>query len=299
MKRLNPEILKCISRFEAAMRKRFLVKTIFFEKVFRGKGLEFDSYRAYTPEDDAGLIDWKASKRFGKPLLRQYIEERSLKIFFIVDVSDNMVFGSIRLKSELAAEISTSLAHLILGLGDSIGFALYNKNIVSMKMFSRGTKQFYIFAKELSNPHIYGGRSDLKKTLEFLMPYLKGASSVFIISDFIKTDKDFYKTLKEFAAKYETIGIMIRDPVDLSMPDLKREIVIEDPDTGRQLLINPSLIKHQYEKYAMLQKREVEKIFKNANVDLVDIYTNQDFVKPLVTFLKSRVERRKYILPKR
>lgn len=300
MKGLNINIPKITAKFESAMKRRFLVKTVFFEKIFRGKGLEFDSYRQYTPEDDASLIDWKATKKAGKPLIKQYVEERSLKIFFIVDVGENMVFGSgEKLKNEITAEIASSLAHLIISLGDSIGFALYSDKIVSMKVFSRGMKHFYAFARDLSNPKSYGGKSDLKKALESLSPYLTGASTVFIISDFLKTNANFPKILKEFAGRYETVGIMVRDPIDMKMPDLKREVVVEDIYTGKQMLINPSLIKHRYETFALKQKREVEKTFKESNTDLIDIYTDQDFIKPLVMFLKSRMKRRQYILPRR
>lgn len=300
MTEMNINIPGSVAKFEVAMKNRFLVKTIFYEKIFRGKGVEFDSYRDYTPNDDASLIDWKATKKAGKTLVKQYIEERSLKIFFIVDVGDNMVFGSgEKLKNEMAAEIASSLGHLIVGLGDSIGFALYSNKIISMRMFSRGMKHFYTFARDLSNPKNYGGASDLTKTLKFLFPYLAGASSVFIISDFIKLDKEFYDTLKRFASRYETIGIMVRDPVDMKMPDLNREIIIENVYTGEQMLINPSLIKHRYEENALKQKKEIEREFKEVNAGLIDVYTNEDFVKPLVAFLKGRVERKEYIMPRR
>jgi len=300
MKELNVNLPRTIAKFEAAMKRRFLVKTIIYEKVFRGKGLEFDAFRRYYSGDDASLIDWKATMKANEPLVKQYIEERALKIFFIVDVGDNMVFGSgDKLKNEVAAEISASLAHLIITLGDSIGFAIYNDGIISMRMPSTGIKQFYIFQKNLMNSESYGGKSDLKKALAYLLPYLKEVSAVFIISDFVRMDDELQNTLKQFSRKFETIGIMVRDPVDMKMPELKREVVIEDVYTGRQLLINPSLIKYEYEKYALEQKKKVQEIFKKAGADLLDIYTNEDFIKPLTEFLNSRTKRRRYIIPRR
>ena len=300
MKELNVNLPRTIARFEAAMKKRFLVKTIIYEKVFRGKGLEFDSFRNYNLGDDASLIDWKSTMKAHQPLIKQYIEERALKVFFIVDVGDNMVFGSgEKLKNEAAAEISASLAHLITGLGDSIGFALYNDGIVNMRMPSTGIKQFYIFTKNLTDPKSYGGKSDLKKALTSLLPYLKEVSAVFIISDFVRMDAECEKILKGFSRRFETVGIMVRDPVDMKMPDLKREVVIEDVYTGEQLLINPGLIKHEYEKYALEQKKKVAEVFKKAGSDLIEIYTDKDFIKPLTESLNARVRRRKYIMPKR
>jgi uncharacterized protein (DUF58 family) len=300
MKELNVDFSKNISKFSSAMRKRMLVKTVFYKKVFKGKGVEFDSYRRYTPYDDASLIDWKASMKANNPLVKQYVEERDLKIFFIVDVGDNMVFGSgDKLKNETAAEISATLAHLIVYSGDSVGFAMYSDKIKKIRMFNKGKKQFYIFARNLQNPEIYGGVSDLKQALGFLLPYIKEASAVFIISDFIKIDEECKEILKRFSRKYETIGIMVRDIVDIQLPDLNKEVVVEDIYSGRQLLINPHIIRQKYEKYAYEQRQETNDFFRKIGADLFEIYTGKDFVKPLAEFLKSRVSRKRYIVPKK
>lgn len=300
MRKLNVNFPKNIARFESAMKRRFLVKTTFYKRLFRGKGVEFDSFRKYTEDDDASLIDWKASKRTNELLIKQYTEERDLKIFFIIDIGDNMVFGSgSQLKNEIAAEIAACLSHLIIISGDSIGFALYSGDIVNMKMFDMGIRQFYALEKNLLNPGIYGGKSNLEKTLRFLLPYLKKASAVFIISDFIKLDEEGLKILEEFTSRYETIGIMVRDSVDIKLPDLKREVIVEDIYTGQQLLINPSLIQHRYEEHALEQKKKVEDIFEKTGSDLLSIYTDKDFISPLVDFLKTRVKSRKFLVPRR
>jgi len=299
MKSLKVDLAKSIFRFEYAMKKRFLIKNIFYERVFRGKGLEFDGFRPYNYCDDASLIDWKATMKLNSPLVRQYVEERDLKILFIIDVGDNMVFGSgDKLKNELSAEISASLGHLLISLGDTIGFVLYSDKIKQMRLFSKGMRQFYIFQNSLLNPENYGEASNLKNVLKTVAHYLKKVSSVFIISDFINLE-DSEEELKKFITRFETIGIMVRDPIDLELPDLKKEVIIEDPQTGRQMLINPGVIRYQYKKYAMEQKKKVEKLFKDKNSDLIDIYTNEDFVKPLSEFLKSRIKSRRYIMPKR
>src|SRR3989344_2251145 len=300
MKELNVNFPKQIAKFESLMKSQFLVRTLFYEKVFGGKGMEFESFRKYTPNDDASLIDWKATMKANSLLARQYVEERALKIFFIVDVGENMIFGSgLKLKNEVAAEITACLSHLIVNLGDSMGFVLYNDGIVYRRMLLPGIKQFNILAVKLSDSKTYGGISNLKKTLESISPYLGDVSAVFIISDFIRIDKETEEELRKFMRRYETIGIMVRDPIDTVLPDLNREIVIEDVYTGEQLLINPKLIAERYTQNALEQKNKVKWIFKEAGSDLIELYTDKDFVYSLSEFLKSRVKHGKYILPRR
>jgi len=300
MGKLNVDFLRNIAKFEAAMKKRFLIKSAFYKKMFRGKGLEFDYHRRYTEGDDASLIDWKVSMRAHDLFIKRYLEERDLKIFFIVDVGDNMVLGSgEHLKNEIAAEITASIAHLAIISGDSVGFELYGENIKKRQMFSSGIKQFYILEKNLKDSKIYGGKSNLGKTLEILMPYLKNVSAVFIISDFINLDEKSSKILKQFSSRYETIGIMVKDPIDVELPNLKREVVIEDISTGRQMLINPGLIRHEYKRHALKQKNEIEILFKKSGADLLTIYTDKDFILPLTEFLKMRIRNKRFVIPRR
>ena len=77
---------RAVAQFEDAMQK-FPVKKILYKNIFRGKGLEFDSYRTFEPDDDSSLIDWKASLRAKQILAKRYIEERKLNVYFLVDVT--------------------------------------------------------------------------------------------------------------------------------------------------------------------------------------------------------------------
>ena len=88
--KLNVNAPKAITDFEAVA-KEFELSEKLYRIIFRGKGLEFDKYREYSPDEDASNIDWKASLRSNKLMAKQYIEERELNIIFVVDVSENML----------------------------------------------------------------------------------------------------------------------------------------------------------------------------------------------------------------
>ena len=58
-----------------------------YKSSIRGKGLEFNNFREYTVTDDASLIDWKVSVRVNRPVIKEFIEERNLEVFLLIDVS--------------------------------------------------------------------------------------------------------------------------------------------------------------------------------------------------------------------
>jgi len=287
--KLNLDIAEAVSQLETLL-KRVLPKNIMYQIVL-GKGLEFDGYRDYTPADDADLIDWKATVRGGRTLIRKYIEERDLKFTFLVDVSDNMVFGSTeKLKCEYAAELAAALSHLILVNGDRFGFVLYNDKIVSRRVPELGNKQFEIFVSELSNPLIYNGVSDLNNILEPLANDLdRGTSMIFIISDFIKVDETYQKNLEALSSLFEVVAVIVRDPLDSHLPMINNEIVIENPETKEKLLINPKIAARIYEENAFKQLSLVKKIFQNNNIDFLELSTEKYFAEEFAAFLKERI----------
>jgi len=293
-RRLNLDIPGSVAEFESLIRK-VLPRNIIYQLV-HGKGLEFDGYRDFYPDEDASNIDWKATVRAGKTLARKYIEERDLKIMFLIDVSDNMIFGSTeKLKCEYAAELVAALAHVILISGDRVGFAFFNDRVVKMRPPSLGDKQFNILIQELSDPLNYGGKSDMNSVLGELLSTLdKSTSMVFIISDFININEINKSNLELMSALFETIAINVRDPLDGTLPDIDKEVAIENPITGDRLLVNPKIARAEYEFNAQMQLSMVKGIFRNSDIDFSEFLTSEHFSLNLAEFLKERANRRSY-----
>lgn len=288
---LKADIAGAISDLQSSM-KEFLLKRRLYRLLLRGKGLEFESYRTYAPDDDAGLIDWKASRRANSLLVKQYREERNLKVVFLVDIGENMVFGSVnKLKCEYIAEIVAAFSHLITSSGDKPGFVFFSDAVKSYLKPSRGDKHFNQFVDYITNINNYGKFSDLNTALEFALNYIThDVESLIIISDFLSFEKETKKNLSLIAKRFETTVLMVRDPLDNSLPDIAGEIVVEDPKSGQQLLVNPKVAREAYEIYSNAQREAVRKVCISDNIDLLEILTDKPFVPTLSGFLKGRVK---------
>ncbi len=282
-----------IKRLKIITRK--LVDSIFvgnYMSVFRGKGLEFDGYREYTTSDDVRLIDWKASARSSKLLVKEFVEERNLNIFFLVDVSSKMIFGSInKLKYEYVNDLVAALGYVGIACNDNIGLALFNDKIVGSLPPSSGLKQFQALLKLLSNLNLYGDGYNLSSALDFLMKYLTKRSLVIIISDFIELDQEWESHLRTISKKFDVIGIMVRDPRDRHLPDNVGEIIVGDSLSGKQLLIDPKEIKEQYESYVRQQEDYIKNVFIKNDIDFLALETDVDFIPELVRLFKIRERR--------
>jgi len=278
-----------ISQFENAMH-RFPVKKVLYKSVFRGRGLEFEAYRGYGPDDDVSLIDWRASLRANELLAKQYVEERMLNVYFLVDVSNSMLFGSSdKLKAEYTAEFVASLSHLVIGSGDNIGMVMFADDVVKVLHPSSSKNQFALFTKFLSDPNFYGGGFNLGKAIEYVLKTVKSSYTVFIlVSDFIKMRKSDAKSLRLMGSKFETVAVMIRDELDENLPKINYQFSIQDPYSNRQMILDPVMAAERYRHNVLRQKSLVKEIMKQSKIDFLELITDRGFTIPVSNFLKGR-----------
>ena len=103
-----------------------------YRSVFRGPGIEFDEVREYVEGDDARLIDWNVSSRFGSVYTKTFREEREMTLFLVVDVSASLEFGSRSRSMRDVALISSALLTLAaVQNNDKVGGTLFSDRIES------------------------------------------------------------------------------------------------------------------------------------------------------------------------
>jgi uncharacterized protein (DUF58 family) len=259
---------------------------------FRGKGMEFSDFRRYTPHDDANMIDWKTSLKAQQLMIKEYEEERNINVIFLVDVSSTMSFTSTtRLKNEYVAEIVSSLSFALLQAGDNAGIVMFSDKINHHVLPSGGNRQYYMILEALSDPKNYEGKKDFGKAINFLMSYLKDRAVVIVISDFIGMEEDWHLALTTAMAKFEMIGIMVRDPRDNVMPEGSGHVVLSDPFSKTQKVIDPYFIGKRYANIAKMQKNEVFAEFAKIDSDIIELTTDKGFMHPILRLFKKRERR--------
>lgn len=258
---------------------------------FKGRGLEFTGFKDYDQSEDATKIDWKASLRAQKLLARELVEERNLEVLFLFDVSSSMSFASVdKLKNEYAAELIATLSFAIINASDAVGLVMFTDKIVKFLPPRLGNRQYYLITQALSNPKLYDGKFDLIKVLNFIGGVLRRRSIVVLVSDFIGLKGDWRRALGMVGTKYELIGIMIRDPGDNFMPDVG-QVVISDPFSEKEVVINTSKVRNEYNAFTKRQISEVEEIFKKVGADFVHLTTDKPFMKPVIDLFRRRKQK--------
>ena len=100
-----------------------------YKSVYKGRSLNFSDLREYVLGDNVKDIDWKASARSRKILIKQFIAERNHNILLIIDSGEKLL-GDTSVgepKKNISLMTAGTIAYLTNKNGDTFG-SLYNSN---------------------------------------------------------------------------------------------------------------------------------------------------------------------------
>ena len=97
-----------------------------YRTLFYGFGVDFADLREYQPEDDIRYIDWNVTARMDTPYVRQYLEDREVTAWFLLDLSPSVDFGTVQnQKRTMLIEFVTVLARLLTRHGNRVGAMMF------------------------------------------------------------------------------------------------------------------------------------------------------------------------------
>jgi len=293
MKRINIDLKLAFGALDLTAKDKVTTKYLGqYKSIFKGRGLEFESYRPFTMDDDASMIDRLASERAGSLVVRQYSEERNMDVFFLIDSSNTMILSSQpKLKCEYAAEFVAALAHTIIQSDDNVGFAMFNDKVSIFSEPMKGPTMYSRLVETLSEADLYGGGCNIKNALEFVLGFLKQGSLLILVTDFIGLDNKWEELIRSVAGKFSLIGVMIRDPVDRQIPPGMGQIALADPLTNQNILIDPNVIKPYFDKAVKDYEDAMRHVFKDSGSDFIILQTDEPFVGKVIDLFKQRGSR--------
>ncbi len=283
------ELLSKVKKIEIKTRR--LVDEITggaYHSVFKGRGIEFSEVREYTPEDDVRDIDWNVTARMGSPFIKKYSEERELTVMLAVDASASGLFGAgEKDKREQMIEAAALLAFSAIRNNDKVGLLIFTDETELYLPPRSGRKHVLRVIRELVAMEPGHRGTDIGKALESLAETLKKKSVIFLVSDFID-DKDYEKSLKIVNRKHDLIAVRVLDDAELHLPKLYG-ITLEGAESGAVLDFEADgRGAEAYDAAARNLHDANREACRRAKVDMVDIRCNEDLVRPLMTFFRTR-----------
>ncbi|MGB4903807.1 MAG: VWA domain-containing protein, partial [Saprospiraceae bacterium] len=222
------------------------------------------------------------------PFVKIYEEERELTVMLVVDVSNSSFFGSKELlKSELITELSAVLAFSAVQNNDKVGLILFSDKIEKYIAPSKGRNQTLRIIRELVDHKPKSAKTSINTAVQFLNNVVKKKCICFLISDFL--DENYEQSLRIAGRKNDLIAIHIEDPVERILPHAG-VIKAIDPETGISHWVDTEdeVFRKKYSEFYISKVNKLKQVLGESKVDLIRISTDEDYVKALLKFFKSR-----------
>ena len=285
----STELIKKIKQIE--IRSRRLSQQIFageYHSAFKGKGMAFSEVRTYTYGDDVRFIDWNVTARFHQPYVKIFEEERELTVMLVIDTSTSTLFGTQNMrKTDMITELAAVLSFSAINNNDKVGVLFYSDKIEKFIPPKKGKTHILRIISELLNIKSHQGTTDTSMALQYLTSAIKKRCTTFVISDFL--DTDFELALRIANNKHDISAIQIRDKGEYYLPDVGY-MQLQDNETGETLIANTSgrKFQHDYTQWWLDNEQTVNDIFCHTGVDVLKIYTDEDYIPKLREFFKKR-----------
>jgi uncharacterized protein (DUF58 family) len=267
-----------------------------YRSLFRGYGVDFADLREYQPEDDIRYIDWNVSARMDTLYVREYMEDREIIAWFLLDLSPSVDFGTLDTqKRTVLVDFVATLSRLLTRHGNRVGAMMFGSGIQHTVPARGGRMHVLRLINDLlKQPRLSRvPMTDLSALIKGGLHTIKKRSLVFIVSDFISVP-GWERTLSLLSQRHEVIAIRLWDPREMDLPDVGH-VVLEDMETGEQLYVDTHDKKFRQRFMETAQNREaaLAESFKHAGVDVLQLSTEADLIHAIASFVMLRRQRRK------
>ena len=196
----------------------------------RGEGTEFESLREYVAGDDPRHVDWHASARRGRLIVRQHQTERHHTVMIAVDTG-RLMAGQIEASSKLdyAIDCAIALARASKEYGDRVGFIAFDREL---RVFARPRTGFsgvgaIVRATLALSPFPF--EPNYRVLVETLARHQKRRALVVVITDFVEgsASRELEEYLAVLARRHFVMLVAMRDrllgELDEHDPSITRE----------------------------------------------------------------------------
>jgi len=266
-----------------------------YRSLFYGFGLDLADLREYQPGDDIRYIDWNVTARVNTPYVRQYVEDRDITAWFLLDLSPSVDFGTVNsLKRDCLIDFVTVMARLLTRHGNRVGAVLYDSRVERVVPARGGRLHVLRLINDLLKlPRLKRApMTDLNALLQAAFRSIKRRSLVFVISDFISAP-GWERPLGLLGQRHEVLAVRLWDPREVELPDIGL-VIMEDAETGEQLYVDTHdrRFRRRFKEAGEQRLTGVNAAFRRAGVDMLPLSTEDDLVRAIVQFAAMRRQRK-------
>lgn len=184
-----------------------------YNSVYKGRSMDFDELREYVVGDDIKDVDWKASARGRKLLVKQYIAEKKHNIMLVMDTNKRMLAYSneTQEKCEVAYMCAGTLAYLVNKNGDYVSATYATEKSVNHFPFRMGLMNIESILADYHKSVTMGNKSNINVPLEYIIRNFRRRMIILIVTDIEGIRNISEVTLKRLLVMHDVLLVNVSD----------------------------------------------------------------------------------------
>ncbi|MGC4129300.1 MAG: DUF58 domain-containing protein [Bergeyella sp.] len=256
-----------------ALQNEFLLGGI--KKIRRlGHTMEFEQIKEYVQGDDIRTINWKATSKQNKLMVNQYQDEKSQRIYMLIDKGRTMQmpFNGLSLL-DYSINSAMALSHIILKKGDRAGMMTFSKKTENKIPADHKSGQLRKISEALYNIQTNFYESDFNRLYQDVKFSINQRSLVLLFTNFETLDavNRQMKFLRGIAKNHLLIVVFFKNT------ELQK-LISSNPETLQDVYDEIIAEKFEFEKKLIIQelrKYGIHTIYtlpENLNIDVINKY---------------------------
>ncbi|MBD3254474.1 MAG: DUF58 domain-containing protein [Candidatus Lokiarchaeota archaeon] len=248
----------------------------------KGLGSDFYGMRRYVFGDQFRLIDWKASARMQKLIVKEFETERDVTVIVMVDSSSTMAGGAIdNTKFEYSIRACMLLTKVALTRRDNVGvFTFSTKKNFSFLKPSGGEDHFYSVLDFVARVKPQG-KCQIFEAMDYFTKRFHKRSLIFLISDLEADSKEINKAVRKLLPFNHTIIL-----INPFSPWFEiHEVDLSSTDKALAEAISEEMMEHIL---------TVRQDLRNAGVNIISVGPDDMMNQVLRYYLEAKKKGRAY-----
>ena len=279
--KVYPNLLE-VQKYELLVRRGMLHEIGLKNSRRFGQGTELERLREYHPDDDYRRIDWKATSRLRKPIVREFETERSQEVIIMLDTARLMgspIGDLIKLDYAINTTLMTSYVSTL--KGDKVGLIAFSDTVHQYATPRAGKRQFLTMLEMLYDIHAQLVEPSFKGAFEYLASKHRKRALIILFTDIL--DKESAQVLSNYMAQ-------------LAKHHLVMCVTLTDSNILALAQQSPKDSKVVYQKAIaeklLCEKREALEILLKRGVITIDIPAHQLTMAVINKYLEVKAKSR-------
>lgn len=252
--------------------------------ILTGHGQDFEELALYLPGDDVGDIDWKATAKAGRPLIRRFERTTDLALVLAVDTGRSMAATAPdgERKSAVAQAVCDVLAYLARARGDLVALVAGDAERMEQLPARGGSAHVeHVLAAVAALEDPSAPVSDPARVLERVLATHPRRSLVVLVTDEARPTPADDDVLARLRARHAVLAVQVEDALPTQLPGAAvRDVEAEEdlpeflraavPDGELATQVRDAVEQRRAETETLLTRRGVPSTRVSGTEDVMD-----------------------------